>query len=97
MPEFFIEIGSEEMPSGYVEPALMYMREELTSFFTRNKIQAGAPQVLGTPRRLVLSVKGVDALQEDSVDFFQGPSMSVAFNDQGEIHCLPLLHIALCA
>ena len=84
MPEFFIEIGSEEIPSGYVEPALMYMREELTSFFTRNKIQAGAPQVLGTPRRLVLSVKGVDVLQEDSVDFFQGPSISVAFDDQGE-------------
>jgi len=84
MPEFFIEIGSEEIPSGYVEPALMYMREELTSFFTRNKIQAGAPQVLGTPRRLVLSVKGVDVSQEDSVDFFQGPSISVAFDDQGE-------------
>ena len=84
MPEFFIEIGSEEIPSGYVEPALLYMREELASFFTRNKIQAGAPQVLGTPRRLVLSVKGVDVLQEDSVDFFQGPSISVAFDDQGE-------------
>ena len=84
MPEFFIEIGSEEIPSGYVEPALLYMREELASFFTRNKIQAGVPQVLGTPRRLVLSVKGVDVLQEDSVDFFQGPSISVAFDDQGE-------------
>ena len=84
MPEFFIEIGSEEIPSGYVEPALIYMREELASFFAGHQIQAGTPQVLGTPRRLVLSVKGVDTLQEDSVDFFQGPSISVAFDDHGE-------------
>ena len=84
MPEFFIEIGSEEIPSGYVEPALEYMREELASFFARNQIQAEVPQILGTPRRLVVSVKGVDALQEDSVDLFQGPSISVAFDDQGE-------------
>ena len=83
MPEFFIEIGSEEIPSGYVEPALIYMREELASFFTLNQIKADVPQVLGTPRRLVLSVKGVDALQQDSVDLFQGPSISVAFDDQG--------------
>ena len=84
MPEFFIEIGSEEIPSGYIEPALIYMREELASFFAGHQIQAGTPQVLGTPRRLVLSVKGVDTLQEDSVDFFQGPSISVAFDDHGE-------------
>ena len=33
MAEFFIEIGSEEIPSGYVEPALRYMEKELSSFF----------------------------------------------------------------
>jgi len=83
MPEFFIEIGSEEIPSGYVQPALEYMREELTAFFARNRIQAEAPEILGTPRRLVVSVKGVDALQEDCVDLFHGPNVSVAYDDQG--------------
>ena len=84
MPEFFIEIGSEEIPSGYVQPALEYMCEELASFFSSNRIQSERPQILGTPRRLVVSVKGVDALQEDSVDFFHGPNISVAFDDKGE-------------
>ena len=83
MPEFFIEIGSEEIPSGYVQPALEYMREELTAFFTRNRIQAEVPEILGTPRRLVVSVKGVDALQEDCVELFHGPNVSVAYDDQG--------------
>ncbi|MBT3414400.1 MAG: glycine--tRNA ligase subunit beta [Nitrospina sp.] len=84
MPELFLEIGSEEIPSGYVQPALEYMREELASFFSRNRIKAEAPEILGTPRRLVISVKGVDALQEDIVELFHGPNVSVAYDDQGE-------------
>ena len=84
MPEFFIEIGSEEIPSGYVQPALEYMCEELASFFSSNRIQSEMPKTLGTPRRLVVSVKGVDALQEDYVDLFHGPNVSVAFDDKGE-------------
>ena len=84
MPELFLEIGSEEIPSGYVQPALEYMRGELASFFSRNRIKAGVPEILGTPRRLVVSVKGVDALQEDIVELFHGPSVSVAYDDQGK-------------
>ncbi|MBT5632753.1 MAG: glycine--tRNA ligase subunit beta [Nitrospina sp.] len=83
MPELFLEIGSEEIPSGYVQPALEYMREELASYFTRNRIKAEAPEILGTPRRLVVSVKGVDSIQEDMVELFHGPSISVAYDDQG--------------
>lgn len=84
MPEFFLEIGSEEIPAGYVSPALEYMRKELATFFAKNQIQAETPEILGTPRRLVVSVKGVDALQEDSVDLFHGPSVSVAYDDEGK-------------
>ncbi len=83
MSELFLEIGSEEIPSGYVQPALEYMREELASFFTRNRINAEVPEIMGTPRRLVVSVKGVDALQEDIVELFHGPNISVAYDDQG--------------
>ncbi|MZH04007.1 MAG: glycine--tRNA ligase subunit beta [Nitrospinae bacterium] len=83
MAEFFMEIGSEEIPSGYVEPALRYMEKELSSFFTRNRIDAETPKTMGTPRRLIVSVKGVMEMQEDSVDEFLGPGVSVAYDDQG--------------
>ncbi len=84
MAEFFLEIGSEEIPSGYVEPALKYMREELTSFFSKNRIAAEAPNTLATPRRLVVSIKGVEVMQEDIMDVFFGPGISVAYDDQGQ-------------
>ena len=47
MAEFFLEIGSEEIPSGYIEPALKYMKEEISSFFSRNRIQAEKPITMG--------------------------------------------------
>ena len=84
MAEFFIEIGSEEIPSSYIEPALKYMREEIRSFFSRNRIEAENPKTMGTPRRLVVSVKGVTTMQKDSVDEFLGPGVSVAYDEKGQ-------------
>ena len=84
MAEFFLEIGSEELPSGYVQLALDYMHKELASFFSKNRIDAKIPKTLGTPRRLIVSVKGVMAIQNDSVDEFLGPGISVAYDDQGQ-------------
>ena len=66
MAEFFMEIGSEEIPAGYVEPALKYMEKELSSFFSRNRIHAKPPKTIGTSRRLIVSVKEVMEMQEDS-------------------------------
>ena len=84
MAEFFIEIGSEEIPSGYVEPALRYMKKELSSFFVKNRIDAEVPKTMGTPRRLIVSIKGVMEMQEDSVDEFLGPGVSLAYDDRGQ-------------
>ena len=84
MAEFFLEIGSEEIPSGYIEPALKYMKEDISSFFSRNRIQAEKPITMGTPRRLVLSVKGVTIIQKDYVAEFLGPGVSVAYDQKGK-------------
>ena len=84
MAEFFLEIGSEELPSGYVQLALDYMHKELASFFSKNRIDAKVPKTMGTPRRLIVSVKGVMAMQNDSVDEFLGPGISVAYDEQGQ-------------
>lgn len=84
MAEFFIEIGSEEIPSGYIKSALKYMKEEVSSFFNKNRIEAESPITMGTPRRLVVSVKGVAEMQKGSVDEFLGPGVSVAYDEQGQ-------------
>ena len=83
MPELFFEIGTEEIPAGYIEPALSAIARELTGFFAKHHIKADAPQTLGTPRRLVVACSGVDARQEDVVETHLGPSVKAAFDDQG--------------
>ena len=83
MPEFFLEIGTEEMPSRFIEPALKFLEGELSDHFNKNRIGMAASKVMGTPRRLIVSFSGVGPRQEDVVETFYGPSIKVAFDDQG--------------
>lgn len=84
MPELFIEIGTEEIPAGYVPPAFKYLERELTSFFEKNRVQAGTPRAMGSPRRLVVSFPRVADRQKDVVETHHGPNVKVAFDAQGQ-------------
>ena len=83
MPDLFIEIGTEEIPAGYIEPALADMGQKLADFFEKGRVQAGAPQVMGTPRRLVVHIPDVDKRQQDVVETYQGPNVKVAYDADG--------------
>ncbi len=83
MPDLFIEIGTEEIPAGYIEPALADMGRKLSEFFEKGRVDAGTPQVMGTPRRLVVHIPDVDARQKDVVETYQGPNVKVAYDAEG--------------
>jgi glycyl-tRNA synthetase beta chain len=83
MPDLFIEIGTEEIPAGYIEPALADMGKKLSEFFEKGRVSAGEPQVMGTPRRLVVHIPDVDARQKDVVETYQGPNVKVAYDAEG--------------
>jgi len=78
MPELFIEIGSEEIPAGYIGPALGYLQKELTGFLKKNRIEAGAAQTFGSPRRLAVCVADVVARQDDVTEVMHGPNVKAA-------------------
>jgi len=83
MPDLLIEIGTEEIPAGYIEPALADMGKKLADFFEKGRVDAGTPQVMGTPRRLVVHIPDVDARQKDVVETYQGPNVKVAYDAEG--------------
>jgi glycyl-tRNA synthetase beta chain len=83
MPDLFIEIGTEEIPAGYIEPALADMGQKLAEFFEKGRVEAGTPQVMGTPRRLVVHIPDVDQRQRDVVETYQGPNVKVAYDAEG--------------
>jgi glycyl-tRNA synthetase beta chain len=81
--ELYLEIGTEEIPAGYILPALQAMAGDITRFLDDHRIARGEPFTTGTPRRLVVVVPGVAERQEAFTTEIIGPSRQVAFDDAG--------------
>ena len=78
----YIEIGSEEIPAGYIVPALEWMSARMARFY-ENRITHGDPTVAGTPRRLVLNVPDVAESQQAVTTEVVGPPKSAAYDALG--------------
>ncbi len=83
MPDLLFEIGAEEIPAGYIEPALAALKSEFETALKSNRLQADKIRTTGTPRRLVLHAAGLPSAQE-SIDMeVSGPPKRIAFDDEG--------------
>lgn len=83
--DLLLEIGTEEIPSGYLENALAALRERAGEALREARIEvAGDIAAYGTPRRLVLIGKAVAGRQEDLVQEIMGPPKSAAFDPEGK-------------
>ncbi|MDE0554569.1 MAG: glycine--tRNA ligase subunit beta [Candidatus Poribacteria bacterium] len=82
--DLLFEIGTEEIPAGYVPPALKQLREIATDSLTNHRIPFGEIEVLGTPRRITLSVKDIKTFQESQKTEVVGPPKRVAYDENGE-------------
>ena len=74
MGELLLEIGTEEIPSGYLESGLKELRRLAESYLRDNRIEMeGGLYTYGTPRRLVLIGKAIADRQEDTIQELTGP------------------------
>lgn len=78
-----LEIGTEEIPAGYIPPALSQIEELSKNLFQENRITVGEIKSFGTPRRLVLYAKDVIEKQPDLMEKVQGPPKKAAFKPDG--------------
>ena len=83
MSELLLEIGTEEIPSGFISRALEEMQSLLQKEFQAQRIAYKEVKAMGTPRRLVLIATGVAPAQEGRVIETIGPAKRIAFDDQG--------------
>ncbi len=82
--DLLIEIGVEELPASFIEPALFSLAAQLTTRLNEHEIDFAPPRLnLGTPRRLALLVKNVAQKGRDRVQVFVGPPQKAAFDEQG--------------
>jgi len=76
------EIGTEEIPAGFMIPALSFMEGFIKKSFSENRIGHGKIYTYGTPRRLAILVEDVSETQRDKVEEVMGPPASVAFDQE---------------
>ncbi len=81
--DMLLEIGVEEIPSALMKAALDDLKSIAVTKFQSSRIGFTDIATMGTPRRLVLHVKGLEERQEDSVAESRGPKKSSAYNPDG--------------
>ncbi|MDD2308297.1 MAG: glycine--tRNA ligase subunit beta [Desulfuromonadaceae bacterium] len=82
--ELFLEIGCEEIPAGFIPRATAEMKAIITKELAIARLSFSEIKTLATPRRLVLVVKGIPAVQPDAEITATGPSLKAAYGTDGK-------------
>ena len=81
MPDFLLEIGTEEIPARMIEAASDDLRQRVKDIVSRERLAGGEFESFSTPRRLAVIATGVAAEESATVDPITGPSISIAYKD----------------
>lgn len=77
------EIGAEEIPAGYIAPALAALQQAMAKQLTDARIACGDMQTFGTPRRLAIIINDVALKQEDITEKLMGPPARIGVDENG--------------
>jgi glycyl-tRNA synthetase beta chain len=81
--DLLFEIGTEEIPARFMPGAIKQLQEKAAELFRDNRLHFREVVAYGTPRRLVLFVKDLAGKQDDREEKKKGPSIDVAFDQEG--------------
>jgi glycyl-tRNA synthetase beta chain len=82
MPDFLLEIGTEEIPARMIAGAEAELEHRVSGLLQRERLVPEAPpSSFDTPRRLSVLASGVPAAQPDITEQLTGPAVTVAFKD----------------
>lgn len=65
MPNFLLEVGTEELPAAFVDSAIKQWRSRIPQSLTDNSLTSSSIEVYGTPRRLAVLIKDLPSQQPD--------------------------------
>ncbi|MDH3215773.1 MAG: glycine--tRNA ligase subunit beta [Candidatus Krumholzibacteria bacterium] len=84
MSDLLLEIGCENLPPASIRPAFEQLRRDTAEHLRDVRLPFGEIYATGTPRRIVLIVRGLADKQTDRVETITGPPVSKAVDDQGK-------------
>ena len=81
--ELLFEIGTEEIPAGYITPALQQMQTLIGDKLKELALSYQEIRCAATPRRLAITVAGLIDCQADREEEVFGPPKKAAFDSDG--------------
>ena len=82
MPDFLLEIGTEEIPARMIDSARDELARRVGDLLQRERlIDTPTLQTYSTPRRLSVLASQVSSAQPDITEQVTGPSLKVAYKD----------------
>ena len=84
MSQLLFEIGTEEIPASYIQPALAFLEQAVQDKFRQLGLSFGWVRSAGTPRRLTLAVDDVQEEQPTRLQEHIGPAKQAAFAADGQ-------------
>jgi glycyl-tRNA synthetase beta chain len=82
--DLLFEIGSDEIPARYLLPAIKGIRERTAEALEKARLGFDCVESYGTPRRLVVYVKGLAPRSTDITTKVRGPSKKAAFDSESK-------------
>lgn len=79
-----IEIGTEELPPKSLKRLASAFKNEMVQSLNDAELKFSAANYYATPRRLAIVLSDLEVSQEDKQQQRRGPSLSVAFDDDGK-------------
>lgn len=83
MADFLLEVGTEELPAGFVSGALAQWQQRIPKTLEENCLANNAVKIYGTPRRLAVLITGLPTQQPDKEEEIKGPPAKAAFKEDG--------------
>jgi len=81
MPDFLLEIGTEEIPARMIDAASRELQQRVSDLLKRERLASGEVVALDTPRRLAVLATDISPAQPDLTEQVTGPSTNVAYKD----------------
>jgi glycyl-tRNA synthetase beta chain len=81
MPAFLLEVGTEELPAGFLSDAIVQWKSRIPESLKTHNLHNAAVEVYGTPRRLAVLITGLPSQQADREEEIKGPPAQAAFKD----------------
>ena len=81
MSDFLLEVGTEDLPAGFVGDAIRQWEKMIPASLTAEALTNDRVQIYGTPRRLSVIVTNLPDRQIDRVEEIKGPPAAAAYKD----------------